>query len=256
MVRVPDSAWPSRVFNDIAVCLAFYTRLPVPGRAITAPALARANWAAPLVGALIGGVAAAADWLAQLAGLAPLPAAGLAVATTVVVTGCLHEDGLADVADGFFGGSNPGRRLEIMRDSRIGAYGAVALMLSLLLRTAAVASIAPPARLTAALVATHMASRAILPAFMRSLRPARPDGLAAGAGATSSATAIAAAALGGLALGLGLGLPAGLVAMIGVCAAFLFMAMLSLRRIGGQTGDVLGAVEQVSEIVILLVALR
>jgi adenosylcobinamide-GDP ribazoletransferase len=242
------------VFNDIAVCLAFYTRLPLPARAITAPALARANWAAPLAGAVVGGLGAAVYWLTQVAGLPALPAAGLAVATTVVATGCLHEDGLADVADGFFGGSNRERRLEIMRDSRIGAYGAVALVLSLLLRTTALAAIAAPGRVAASLIVAHMAARAILPIFMLSLRPARADGLAAGAGATSTPTAIVATTLGGLALGLGLGLGAGVAAMIGVCAAFLFMATLSLRRIGGHTGDVLGALEQIAEIVVLLVA--
>ena len=254
MARLPDSTMSLRVLNDVAVCLTFYTRLPLPAHAIAAPELSRANWAAPIAGALVGSLGAAVDWAAQLGGLTPLPAAGLAVATTVAVTGCLHEDGLADVADGFFGGSSPERRLAIMRDSRIGAYGAIALMLSLLLRTAALAAIAPPGRLAAVLVAAHMAARATLPAFMRSLRPARADGLAAGAGATPASIAMVAASLGGLALMLGLGLHAGSAAIVGVCAAFVLMARLSLKRIGGQTGDVLGALEQIAEIVVLLVA--
>ena len=122
--------------SDLKAAVLFCTRLPIPhAAAITGADLARAGWAFPVAGAIVGLIAAAVYWLAGLAGLPPFPAAGLAVAATLVVTGCLHEDGLADVADAF-GGATRERKLEIMRDSRVGTYGACALSMSLLLRTA------------------------------------------------------------------------------------------------------------------------
>ena len=178
--------------SDLKAAVLFCTRLPIPhAAAITGADLARAGWAFPVAGAVVGLIAAAVYWLAGLAGLPPLPAAGLAVAATLVVTGCLHEDGLADVADAF-GGATRERKLEIMRDSRVGTYGACALSMSLLLRTAALASIAAPAAAASVLVAAHMAARAGMPLFMRLVPPARIDGLSAGAGQPSAVGALAA----------------------------------------------------------------
>ena len=114
--------------------------------------------------------------------LPPLPAAALAVAATVAVTGALHEDGLADVADGFGGGATRERKLEIMRDSRIGTYGVCALILSFILRISALTNLGDPALVTAVLVAAHAAARAPIPAFMRLVPAARTDGLSADAG--------------------------------------------------------------------------
>jgi adenosylcobinamide-GDP ribazoletransferase len=141
-----------------------------------------------------------------------------------------------------------------MRDSRTGTYGACALAMSLLLRTAALATIADPARAAAVLVATHMAARAGMPLFMRLVPPARQDGLSAGAGRPSRASAAAAVLLGLVALVVGLGPAAGLCAIALLAAAFAWLAWLCVRQIGGQTGDVVGTLEQLGEIVILLVA--
>ena len=181
---------------DIVAAVLFCTRLPIPGVAAHSGVdVARAAWAFPIAGALVGLVAAVVYGFARLVGLPPFPAAGLSVAATLVVTGCLHEDGLADVADSF-GAATRERKLEIMRDSRIGTYGGCALALSLLLRSAALATIADPARAAAVLVATHMAARAGMPLFMRLVPPARSDGLSASAGRPP-----AAAAIGGVLLG-------------------------------------------------------
>jgi adenosylcobinamide-GDP ribazoletransferase len=177
----------------------------------------------------------------------------LAVVASLVVTGCLHEDGLADVADSF-GASTRERKLEIMRDSKIGTYGVCALFMSLLLRSAALASIADPALAVPALVAAHTAARASMPLFMRWVPPARDDGLSAGVGTPPRASAIIAVLIGIVALGVGLGAAAGVCALALMAAAFAALAWLSVRQIGGQTGDVLGALEQIGEIVILLVA--
>jgi adenosylcobinamide-GDP ribazoletransferase len=244
----------NQVAADVAVGLLFSTRLPLPRAApVTGADLARASWALPLAGAIVGLIAAAVYGLARLAEIPPFPAAGLTVAATLVVTGCLHEDGLADLADSF-GAATRERKLEIMRDSRIGTYGVCALFMSLLLRSAALASIADPALAAPVLVAVHTAARASMPLFMRWVPPARDDGLSVGVGTPPRESAIAALLIGVLALGIGLGPAAGVCAIALIAVEFAALAWLSVRQIGGQTGDVLGALEQIGEVIILLVA--
>jgi adenosylcobinamide-GDP ribazoletransferase len=246
---------PSRRFvTDVAVCLMFCTRLPLATSMSAAGGdVARASWALPVAGALVGALGGLAYWLAVRLGLPPLVAAALALAAGMVVTGCLHEDGLADTADGF-GGSDRERRLEIMRDSRLGTYGVCALLMSLLLRWSALASIADARAVALALVAAHTAARAPLPAFMALVPLARSDGLAAAAGPPPQAAVAAAGVLGALALGLCLGPTAALAALVLLAAAAVIMARMSVKAIGGHTGDVLGALEQINEILVLLVA--
>ena len=239
---------------DVRVALLFCTRLPIPNAApVIGADIARAGWAFPVAGAIVGLIAAGVYWLAGLAGLPSLPAAGLTVAATLVVTGCLHEDGLADVADAF-GGHTRERRLEIMRDSRVGTYGACALSMSLLLRTAALASMAAPAVAAPVLIAAHTAARAGMPLFMALVPPARVDGLSAGVGRPLPVSIAAAVLLGVIALFVSLGPAAGFFAIVLLAAALALLAWLCIRQFGGQTGDVLGAVEQLGEIAILLVA--
>ena len=243
------------LITDLRISLLFSTRLPLAHSfAIGAADVARASWALPLAGAIIGLLGAAAYWLAHALGLPPLAAAGLTLAATLVATGCLHEDGLADTADGFGGGATRERKLEIMRDSRIGSYGACALILSLLLRWSALASLGEPAAVAAALIATHAAARATMPLLMWLVPRARADGLAADAGSPPRTSVVAAGLLAVMALGLGLGHMAAVVALLLLVAAMAFVAWLCRRQIGGQTGDVLGAMEQVGEIIVLSTA--
>jgi adenosylcobinamide-GDP ribazoletransferase len=255
-MTAPD-AWINRLATDLKVTLVFYTRLPLTlGDPIAGGGLARASWAAPVVGALIGALGAAAYALAHAAGLGALTAAGLALAATIAVTGCLHEDGLADTADGFGAGATPERRLAIMRDSRIGTFGACALIVSIGLRWGALASLADPLRVAAALIAAHAAARATLPMIMRVTPAARPDGLSASAGLPPAESAAAAALLGLVALGLALGNVHALIALVLLVVASWTVRRLALAKIGGQTGDVLGALEQLGEVLVLLVAAR
>jgi adenosylcobinamide-GDP ribazoletransferase len=242
-----------KLLSDIALCLVFFTRLPLPHFETKDSVFARAIWAAPVIGlavALVGGVVFA---LAALLGLAAGPAAALALAATMAATGCLHEDGLSDTADGFGGGKDREKKLEIMRDSRIGAYGACALAFSILLRWSAISELASPVAVFCGLIAAHAASRALLPAFMQMLPPARTDGLSAGVGSISSDTALAAAALGALAL-LALGLSGAVAAALCLGIVFFLFRSLCLSQIGGQTGDTTGALQQAGEITVLLVA--
>jgi adenosylcobinamide-GDP ribazoletransferase len=249
--------WIDRITGDLTVTLGFYTRLPFPhDRANGGAELARASWAAPLAGAVVGAIGALAYALAHAAGLGALPAAGLAIVATLIVTGALHEDGLADTSDAFGAGASPETRLAIMRDSRIGTFGACALILSIGLRWAALASLIGPARVAAALIVAHAAARATPPLLMWLIPPARPDGLSATAGLPPADSVAVAALLGVVALVLGLGFANGLIAAALLAMCLVAIRSLALNKIGGQTGDVLGTLEQVSEIVVLLVAAR
>ena len=219
-------------------------------------AVARGAWAFPLAGFVVGLIAVVVYAIAHALVLFPWPAAALAIAATLLVTGCLHEDGLADTVDGFGGGDTRERKLDIMRDSRIGTYGVCALAISLLIRTDAIASLTDTGLVAAALIAAHSGGRAAMAAVMFFLPPARSDGLSFTAGQPSAARAALAAGIGFLIVLFCLGPAHAVVAVIVVAIVIALVAWLSLRQIGGQTGDVLGAVEQVSEIAILLVALR
>ncbi len=245
---------PAGFFASFLAATAFFTRLPVDPRAGGMWRLANSAWAFPLVGAGIGGVAALALLLAQLIGLASWPAVLLSVLAGIALTGALHEDGLADTADGFFGGRDREEKLAILRDSRQGTYGVLAIVLSVLLRAAALAGIGDAIHAGLALIAAHAASRATLPAAMWKLAPARSDGLGATAGTPRAGGAIAAAMIGAAIALAALGPVRGVIALCLAGVIVFALAQLARRQIGGYTGDVLGAFQQVAEIVILLAA--
>ncbi|BBD38640.1 MULTISPECIES: adenosylcobinamide-GDP ribazoletransferase [Aminobacter] len=244
---------PATIFDDIRLGLVFFTRLPLPHFEVRDRSLADAIWTAPLVGFVVAVLAWLAFAAGQALGLAEGPTAALAIAAAMLVTGCLHEDGLSDTSDGFGGGRTRERKLEIMRDSCIGSYGAAALALSILARWSAIVEIEDPAPVFAALVAAHVGSRALIPAFMQNLPQARADGLAAGVGTVADGAVIAALAIGAAGL-LFLGLSGAVVAAL--CLALLFFAFrkLCLAQIGGQSGDTIGALQQMAEIALLFVA--
>lgn len=238
---------------DVALCVVFFTRLPLAHPDFRGRRLADAIWAAPLAGLAVALVSAAAYTSGVMLGLPPGPAAALSLAAALLSTGCLHEDGLSDVADGFGGGSTRERKLEIMRDSRIGSYGTAALIAAFMLRWSALAAIAGPMQVFFALVAAHCASRALPAALMHVLPPARADGLSAGAGTVSRQTALIGAAIGAVSL-LVLGLSAALAALFLLIALLAGFAALCRRQIGGQTGDAAGALQQLGEIAVLAIA--
>jgi adenosylcobinamide-GDP ribazoletransferase len=241
------------VLDDIGLSLVFFTRLRLPSSDFGGRSLADAIWAAPFAGLAVAIIGALVYAIAAVFGLAAAPAAALTLAATMLVTGCLHEDGLSDIADGFGGGRTRDRKLEIMRDSRIGAYGAAALGASLLVRWSALSQLAGPGHIFLALLAAHAASRGLFGAFMHLLPPARSDGLSANAGSVTAVTAIIGAALGAVAL-LALGLGGAIAALILLGLLFAAFRSLCLNQIGGQTGDTVGALQQLGEIAVLLVA--
>ncbi|HYD98093.1 MAG TPA: adenosylcobinamide-GDP ribazoletransferase [Alphaproteobacteria bacterium] len=236
--------------DEIRAAVIFLTRLPLRFEGVMPDALGRRalRWF-PVVGLGIGLCAAAVFALAAALGLPAGVAAVLAVMAQVWLTGALHEDGLADTADGFGGGLAAPRKLEIMRDSRLGTYGGAALFGTLALRATALAALAP-VEASLALMAAGAVSRGLVPAVAHALPPARPDGLAARQGRPDFDTA-ALAALIGAAAALPLGFAA-LPALLLAAAAALFVAWLADRQIGGHTGDVLGATQQAAEVAVLL----
>jgi len=243
--------------RQLALGLVFLTRLPIPLRgALPDDAVARAAWSFPIAGALVGFVGAAAAIAGMAIALPPVACALLALAATMAMTGALHEDGLADTADGLGGGRTREQKLDIMKDSRIGSYGVLALIVGVGLRAAALSSALQDSRLhlLGALVAAHAGSRALLPLLMRALPSVRPGGLAASVGVPSSLSSITALVLGTAAVFSGLGDILGLIGFVAAAVGMVTVGALARRQIGGYTGDVLGAAQQIGEIILLLVA--
>ena len=239
---------------DLRLAFRFLTRLPIDSADWQPGDLGRATWAFPLVGVLIGLVAGVIYAAARGLGLTPLIGAVAAVAASCILTGALHEDGLADMADGL-GGAEREQRLAIMRDPHIGSYGVIVLVLALIARVAAISYLSGTAVVLGALVLSAAAGRTALALPLAILPAARADGLGADAGKPSWEWVAAAAGLAGLAVVV-VGLK-GLVALALACAAALLVGLIAWRKFGGQTGDVLGAAEQMGEIAALcaLVAL-
>ena len=251
-----SATWLEDRAEELKASIAFCTQLPF-ARATpqAAKVLGKAAWAFPIAGLVVGLVGAVVYVLAHRLGLPPWPAAALSVTATLIVTGALHEDGLADAADGFGGGGTRQQKLDIMRDSRTGAFGVCAVVLSLLLRVGALASFADAHGVVWALLVSHGAARSTMPALMWLVPPARGDGLSYEAGTPPGESVAAAAAIALIVLVFCLHPARGVIAFVVLAATVTLMAWLSSRQIDGHTGDVLGALEQVGEVAVLLVAL-
>lgn len=251
----PTDGRPTRRWRDeIGLATAFLTRLPWPGTLPVDRRLMDAAWAFPAVGAAVGLAAACGYWLADGAGLPAGAAAVVAVAVAALATGALHEDGLADLADGFGGGRNAEAKRRIMRDSHIGSYGVLALLLVTAGKLAALAALPDAGTAAVALVSAHALARAAIPALAWWQPPAAADGSGRAAGRPGVAGVFWAAAIGaGLALTV---LPGGigLAAALAAAAAAIAIGWVARRQIGGVTGDVFGAAEQACELAVLLVA--
>ncbi|MDU8927498.1 adenosylcobinamide-GDP ribazoletransferase [Alisedimentitalea sp. MJ-SS2] len=238
--------------GDIPVALSLLTRLPIRLEPEAYGRGARTTWAWPLVGAVVAMLAAILAKIVLTLGLPAPIAALLALSLMVIVTGAMHEDGLADVADGFWGGPDRARRLEIMKDSRIGAYGVIALILSLGLRGLALVSLG--AALIPGLFVSALLSRAAMAHVMQALPNARDTGLSHSTGRPGTAAVALAAGISGF-LALLISGWAGVWAILATLVAMLACAAIARAKIGGQTGDVLGATQQITEIAVLLALL-
>lgn len=232
---------------DVTEAVQLLTRLPVKHRGTHRGAAAA--WAYPIAGLAVGLIASLfAVWTS------PLPdaiSAGLVLIALTIMTGALHEDGLADTLDGLWGGHTAERRLEIMKDSQIGSFGTLALIASFGLRWAALTEIAANGSLWLALLIVPTISRAPMVAVMHILPNARANGLSRLTGRPErSATLLALAIAFGVGV-LGLGLGAILAALL-LCAVTAVVIFIAKTKIRGQTGDILGATQQISEIALLI----
>src|SRR5579863_284628 len=236
--------------DDLLAAAAFLTRMPVPHRA-SPPNLARAYRAFPALGAAIGAAIGAVYLLLLWIELPAIAAAPLALGVGAMITGALHEDGLADLADGFGGGRGQAAKLELMRDSRLGTFGALALMTSFVAKVGALSAL-PRSEVLLAMIATHALARAPLAVLAAAMRYARPDGLAASAGRPESGIALTACVLAVVIVFVTLPAGTAMIAAFVTAVVATSLAALAQRQIGGQTGDVLGAVEQVCEVAVLL----
>ena len=240
--------------RDCAVAGMFLTRLPFPqikngnkkGR------LAISMRSFPLIGALVGTIAGLVLMSMAALGLAPLASAFVGLAAGIIVTGALHEDGLSDVADGLGGGNTVEKKLKIMRDSRIGAYGVLAVVFSVGIRATVLGGISSPELAAAIMIASGAISRGLLPVTIFMLKPARKSGLAKNAGTPDQEGWLKALILGALIGFLFLGPLGGLFGILAGIAAAWFIAWLCQKQIGGYTGDTLGAVQQIAEVSILI----
>jgi adenosylcobinamide-GDP ribazoletransferase len=216
--------------------------------------LSRAAWAFPLVGLIVGAIGGAALYGAAYLDLHPLACAFVGLAVMALITGGLHEDGLADVADGFGGGANKVRILEIMRDSRIGSFGVLALVFGIGIKAGALSGVPGPGVAWVTLIAAAVFSRAMLPIIMAIMETARMDGLSRGAGRPTMAGALVALGLGLITLFAILPMKLAFIALMLVIPLAGLIVLWAYRRLGGQTGDVLGAVQQVVEMSVVMAA--
>ncbi len=251
------------------LALQFFTRIPVTGRLAAwvgySPAMLRASAAhMPAIGALIGALAAALFglllWALPAVSAAPWVAALASTVWSVWLTGAFHEDGLADLADGLGGSYDRERALEIMKDSRIGSFGSVALVLAFGLKCALLATLAQlDARLAvAALIGAHVSSR-LVPLFVIATLPHVGDQPRSKSKPLADAISTGALLTGTLWWALAMALllawrtdPAWAVALLGTALSALWMRRLLRRRLQGFTGDGLGATQQVGEIAFYL----
>jgi adenosylcobinamide-GDP ribazoletransferase len=238
--------------DDFKTAVAFLTRLPMPHPDGAMPGnFVRAHRMFPVVGALIGAAVGFTCLVLRWCGVPDLAAAALALGAGAILTGALHEDGLADVADGFGGGRDKAAKLEIMRDSRLGTYGALILLVSFAAKSSALAAI-PDGDVVYALIAAHALGRGILPVMSVNLPYARNDGLARNAGQPDTGVATTAVVIAVVIALLALSWINASFAALTAGVSAIGMAWLARKQIGGQTGDVLGGAEQVAETAILL----
>lgn len=243
--------------DDLIMALRFFSRLPTGERPHEQPDLSRIAMALPFASLIIGVLPA---FLLLGGGLTPLPklfVAAIAVAASAIVTGAMAEDAIADSADGLFGGTTRERRLEIMKDSRHGTYGVVALCLFLLLRVSALAALdeVDPIAAGAVWLAAMLMARSGALWLTVALPPARPTGASASAG-RASPMAFAIGAI--LALILAMLLSATSAGLLGFSLSVALLALLAWgwsllcrKLVDGQTGDLIGALQALLEIAAL-----
>ena len=237
--------WLRQRIAEVQLAFMLLTRLPAGRLGGYVPELASAKWAFPLAGMVVGGSLAGSYVAMNSLGLSAGLAAILALSVGMMMTGGLHEDGLADCADGFGGGQTKDQKLAIMRDSRVGSYGVLALILVIAARIMALAALPATAQSLVLLISLAMVSRLMMVVYLNWVPSARGEGLGHRAGKGGGLSVVVAASLcvpamlysGGLIV----------FSLAALCGAAIIVGWIANRQIGGQTGDVCGAVQILSE---------
>ena len=259
MTNTPSKKYPAYKgswVQDFLVAVVFLTRLPIrPNFTFDMNALKSACRFFSLVGLIVGGVAGTIYVLAAFIGLPLVVCAILAVAAQIILTGALHEDAIGDVADGFGGGGDKSKKLEIMRDSRVGTYAVVTLIIVVGLKVAVLGTLSDPLKGFALLVVAATISRGLIAWALYFLPPARENGLGHGAGRPEIMAPLTSTVLIVLISILVFGPQIGAVALLSGIVGASIMGAIAMRQVGGQTGDVLGAIQQLAEVCILIACL-
>lgn len=256
--RAKPSTPLQRMCEEVLLATTLLTRIPVPRFTVQTKAdLGTAFWAYPLVGALVGGIGAVVFAVCAALGLSPMPAVVAALVAMTLTTGAFHEDGLADFADGVGGGLTVEKKLAIMRDSRIGTYGSVALIAYYLLTASLLIEIATSSwqpqlgGMAAVFICVGALQRAAIGVPLSLLAPARSDGLA-------FETPRPRLRIIGLAIGIatvlsliGLGTSAAFVAITATLVSALVVTVITRHYLGGRTGDALGTSASIAGIAVL-----
>jgi adenosylcobinamide-GDP ribazoletransferase len=242
--------WIGIRLAELQLAFMLLTRLPAGTLTSQLPELAHARWAFPIVGCIVGGIIAASYIILSLLLLPSFAAAILAITAGLFSTGAIHEDGLADCADGFGGGQNREKKLAIMRDSAIGSYGTLSLIIIMGLRISLLSMLPAKLEIVTPIIICAVISRYAMVGYLCLLPAARQDGLGNQAsGNQTSGDNISALLLAGL-----IALPAfvigafGLIyVIIAIVSVALIWGVIAKYQLGGQTGDVCGAGQIISE---------
>lgn len=237
--------------SDFLLALSLLTRIPINIDHDNVDERARkASWAYPLVGALVGSIAAMIAYILNFFGLPITICTIMALLTMIALTGGIHEDGLSDCADGLGGGTDKDSILKIMKDSRIGSFGTIALVLVILGRYGSMSELLKIDQLFWPLVAAGAISRVPMVGAMVYIKPARNDGLSVSVGSPPKFSFVIALIIGILSCVLVVGILSVLV-LLGVGFITMIIFYIANEKISGQTGDVLGASQQFAELVAL-----
>lgn len=238
--------------KNIVRAISLITRIPIKSDFVshTNPKT-DISWAYPIVGIILAIPISILGYILLTLGFDSGVISGVLIITLVFLTGAMHEDGLADTADGFWGGWTKDARLEIMKDSRIGTYGVLALVFSILLRWYCLKLIIDQNLLFVAVTVSIILSRSLMSCYMWVTPNAKEKGLSFNTGRPNDISAIVAFTLGAAVTLLMVGFTGIFLLVLGSLLVWL-SKIISLHKIDGQTGDTIGAVQQICELVILL----
>ena len=241
---------PKKIISDLAISLGLFTRIPVKSR-VEHAILGTTVWSWPIIGGTIGLVVGIIAEVINSLEAPPELSALIIITLLIFITGGFHEDGLADTCDGLWGGNTPEKRLDIMKDSRIGTFGVLSLIISIMFRWVLLKFLFESGFLVGPIIVVCVVSRSILVPFMMILPSARKTGLSSSVGKIPLWSATICLIISLLPIFLFLG-PSGLIPVFFGLFTILPVYFLAKKLLQGQTGDVLGMLQQLVEIGILL----